>query len=588
MAQFVGTNINIEGRIINQFSSLTLSQAISEHHTFRLICPAETIDGTLGPILNTSKWLLGAVITIQIIAIKSLGSLCFKGVITEVEASRNSGHAGDIIISGYSPTIMMDGGPWCRTWENADIKNIASDVLLYYPQNLLQSKINPTHSEKLPYTVQYNESDWQFLNRLSATNGEWFFYDGEKLILDLPRGNKVNLVYGNNLSHFSMTLNAKPAKFWMKGHDYSKHDIYISKSSAENTATNARLNDLGKHTLQRSEQLFFREPRQWNNCFLNDQKQLDDFVNTRAATQSSTMVYFNGSSDHAGVQVGGTVNVQGKNVFDKSEECFGDYTVVSLHHYCDGQGNYTNNFIAIPSSIYVPPVTNFPEPKCETQSAVVTDNYDDKGLGRVRVQFFWMLGRAKSPWLRITTPHAGSSKGIFFMPEVGEEVIIGFEGDNPTQPYVIGTVYNGKAKCEFSNDTNDIKVLKTRSGNKIEMNDKNGSVHILDSKGNDIFLTGDGNIEIKSSKKIIIKSSGIDISAGSINLNASNININASEELKLEGKVEGIKLKGEKIEQKAETTMEISGLDTKVIGSTQLDLDGGMLAKLHAALVKIN
>jgi len=78
----------------------------------------------------------------------------------------------------------------------------------------------------------------------------------------------------------------------------------------------------------------------------------------------------------------------------------------------------------VPASVKAPPVQSFVEPCCETQSALVTDNYDSRGLGRIRVKFHWMNGNEKSPWLRVTTPHAGDGKGLFVMPEIGEEVIV--------------------------------------------------------------------------------------------------------------------------------------------------------------------
>ncbi len=121
----------------------------------------------------------------------------------------------------------------------------------------------------------------------------------------------------------------------------------------------------------------------------------------------------------------------------------------------------------IPMTLYP-----FPQPsKCplsihysaiEAQSAIVTDNHDPKGLGRIRVKFHWMTDGEKSPWLRVTSLYGGDGKGMFFIPEIGEEVMVGFEGNSPTKPYIIGTVYNGKAKTNFSNQDNDVKVLQTK------------------------------------------------------------------------------------------------------------------------------
>jgi type VI secretion system secreted protein VgrG len=542
MAQFVGIGINAEGKNIKNFSSLSISQGIFNHHTFRLVCPAEAIDGTSGAIFNASKDMIGGSFSVQIDSVGSKGSLQFAGVITQVEAARHSGHAGDIIISGFSPTILLDNGPHCKSWEKKAIKNIAQDALKHFPQNLLQPKISPSYGETLSYTVQYKETAWQFLNRLCATYGEWLYYDGQKLVLGPPQGSKSKLLYGSSLTHFNMAMQVRPAGFQMMAYDYMNAEVY--EGSPAGIASKAGLNDFGKHTLQKSEKFYATKPKQWHNNFLSNKKQLDDFINTRAAMQSSNMVRVNGNSGHPAVAVGAGISIEGKNVFSMADESFGDYTVISVNHHCDGQGNYSNDFVAIPASVKMPPVTGYQEPHSETQSAVVTDNHDPKGLGRIRVKFHWMNGTEKTPWIRVTTPHAGSGKGGFFIPEKGEEVIVGFEGDRAEKPYIIGTVYNGKAKTDFSNAENDIKRIQTRSGHIIEFNDKEGGESItvkdknnnfieIDTPGSKITLkdrngnsmvidSGDNSIEIKALSSITLAAMDINIVAGaSVNVQAT-------------------------------------------------------------------
>lgn len=522
MAQFVVTEIDIEGKAIKQFSSLTLTQGIAQHHAFRLVCPTEAIDGTSGTVFNTSKNLVGAAITIKVTAVSSPGALRFAGLVTQIEAARFSGHTGDIIISGFSPTILTDNAPHCQSWESKTITAIAQEVLKSFPQNLLQTKLNPVYGSSLAYTVQYKETAWQFLNRISSDFGEWFYYDGKKLVLGAPQGTKAELIFGSNLSQFNMAMQLQPAKFQMMAYDYLNHAVYGGTPAG--IATKAGLNDLGKHALQKSEKFYNNQPKQWNNHFLTNKKQLDDFINTRAAMQSSNMVRFKGSSGHPGVQIGGSVNVQGKNVFNQADEAFGDYTVISVNHQCDGLGNYTNDFEAIPASVKMPPLTIYTTPNCETQSALVTDNHDSNGLGRVRVKFHWMAGSEKTPWVRVTSPHAGNGKGGFFMPEKGEEVIVGFEGDRAEKPYIIGAVYNGKAKSDFANAENDLKVIQTRSGHIIKFDDKKGAESItIQDKDENIFKidTAGGNITIKDKLNNKIE---IDTTGGSISINDKNTN----------------------------------------------------------------
>ncbi len=519
MAQLTETYININGEPIAQFTSFTLQQNIFEHHNFTLVCPVESIDGKLGSIFNQSKEWIGAPINAQIKMVGGSGMLDFAGVVTQVETARFSGHAGDLIITGFSPTILLDSGPHCKSWEKKALKNIATDCLSHFPQNLLNPKISPTNGETLSYIVQYKETAWQFLNRMGATYGDWFYYNGKNVVLGTPTGSNVNLTFGSNLSRFNMSLQVRPSNFQMMAYDYLNNEVY--DTTPNGIEDKAGLDNFGKHTHKKSQTFFATQPKQWNNHYVTNKKQLDDFTNTRAAAQSSNMVRFNGASGHPGVQLGNTVEVKGNNVFNSTDEAYGQFTVIGVTHHTDGQGNYNNDFLAIPASIKTPPVTAFAEPHCETQSAIVTDNHDPKGLGRVRVRFHWMKPSEKTPWIRITSPHGGGEKGHFFIPEIDEEAIVCFEGDSAVKPFVNGTVYHGKAKTGFSNAGNDLKVIQTRSGTKVIMNDAEKSITVEDPSGNVWFMDGEGNISVTAPQNFTVNAgANIFLNAG---LNISEV-----------------------------------------------------------------
>jgi len=197
MAQLISSNITIAGSPIKQVTSFQLTQNIFDHHYFRLICPAESIDGMEGGIMNSSRNLIGEILQTSITATGTSGVLQFRGIVLQVEADRFSGHAGNIIISGASPTIVLDNGPHCKSWEKKAIKNIVQDVLKHFPQNLLQPQIAPLYPETLAYTVQYKQTAWQFLNYLCSAYGEWLYYDGNQLHIGSPKPtDATNLTYG--------------------------------------------------------------------------------------------------------------------------------------------------------------------------------------------------------------------------------------------------------------------------------------------------------------------------------------------------------------------------------------------------------
>lgn len=173
---------------------------------------------------------------------------------------------------------------------------------------------------------------------------------------------------------------------------------------------------------------------------------------------------------------------------------------------------------------------------------IVTNNKDDKGkLGRVKLKFPWLSDTNETDWVRMSTFMAGSGIGSFFLPEVGDEVLVAFEQGNINRPYVIGALWNGKAKPPETNSDgkNNIRKIKSRSGHelifndegnkeKIEINTKAGhkiilddasgkeKVEIKDKSGNNSILidSAQNSIAISSQMKLSIKAQSIEIEAG--------------------------------------------------------------------------
>jgi len=282
--------------------------------------------------------------------------------------------------------------------------------------------------------------------------------------------------------------------------------------------------------------LFNTQPKFWHNHFVKNKKQINDVMNARAATQHSDVIQLNGYSDLPGFQPGDTIAVKMMDGDEQSDEALGDFKILSIEHNWDGIGNYANEFVAIPASVKAPPVTQVPEPYCENQSAVVVKNHDVAGLGRVQVRFHWMNDKERSPWLRIVRPHAGKEAGLFMLPEIGAEVMVAFAGGSATGPYIIGEVYNGKAKTGFGNAENDIKAIQTRSGIKIIMNDKEGSISMEDKNGNGVQLDGDGTVRVKSKDKMELACGESKIvlnKDGTIQISGNKIAVDATEEVEI-------------------------------------------------------
>lgn len=143
-------------------------------------------------------------------------------------------------------------------------------------------------------------------------------------------------------------------------------------------------------------------------------------------------------------------------------------------------------------------------------TAVVVSIDDPEGLGRVKVSFPWLEDNQESHWARVSNVMAGNDRGTLFRPDVNDEVLVLFEHGDMRFPYVIGALWNGKDKppSEGGADAdNHVKVIKSRSGHTIVMDDTPGAenIKISDQSGNSVELSSEGivisgtNIKLGSS-----------------------------------------------------------------------------------------
>jgi len=168
---------------------------------------------------------------------------------------------------------------------------------------------------------------------------------------------------------------------------------------------------------------------------------------------------------------------------------------------------------------------------------VVTNNKDPDGLGRVKLKFPWLSDAEESNWARVASPMAGKGRGLWLLPEVDDQVLVAFEHGDPAYPYVIGSLWNGSQQPPATNadGKNNIRVLKSRSGHIVRLDDTDGQekIEILDksaknsivisTKDNSIAITVDGDVKITASKgKVVIDAKEIQLkSSASTKVEAS-------------------------------------------------------------------
>ncbi|MEV5409797.1 phage baseplate assembly protein V [Thermopolyspora sp. NPDC052614] len=179
--------------------------------------------------------------------------------------------------------------------------------------------------------------------------------------------------------------------------------------------------------------------------------------------------------------------------------------------------------------------------------ALVGDVRDPDGQGRVKVGLPWSPdagGSAYEAWARVATLMAGDGRGTWFVPEVGDEVLIAFEAGDPRRPYVVGALWNGADRPPERMDgagRNDVRVIRSRSGHQIRLDDTAGgetlvirtpggqvitmrdsppSVEVADAAGTSVKLEASG-VTVTTSAKVAVVASTAEISAGTLTVNAA-------------------------------------------------------------------
>jgi uncharacterized protein involved in type VI secretion and phage assembly len=143
-------------------------------------------------------------------------------------------------------------------------------------------------------------------------------------------------------------------------------------------------------------------------------------------------------------------------------------------------------------------------------TAVVTSNDDPDKLGRIKVRLPWAGDDDESPWARLAAPMGGKERGWYSLPEVEDEVLVAFEHGDPRFPYVLGALWSSESAPPLANEggTNDVRVLRSRSGHVIRLDDKDGEEKIEIADGSEknriVISTKDNSVTIESAGDVTV------------------------------------------------------------------------------------
>ena len=335
--------------------------------------------------------------------------------------------------------------------------------------------------------------------------------------------------------------------------------------------------------------MFSKPARQHALPRISNATELDNYMGRKQAAETAETHYITAESQVPTLRVGSVVSLYSsflERVGNLSEESLGNFIIIEITHEVSQGSYYKNRFKAIPATIKAMPSPKVRMPLAETQMATVLSNADPEGKGRVRVRMNWQTDGMQTGWVRVMTPDGGSSsdvksnRGFVFIPEVGDQVLLGFRHGDPARPYVMGSLFNGTTG-RGGLEGNHMKSLTTRSGHTIKLNDSLSSlgITIKDIKGNSIHIDSVGDDIIINAKR------NITINAGeTFTVNAREMEVNIDRDIiekigKNKISTIGNKISLEAMEKEEEitenTNINIGGHLTQEVGDIVLETFSG-------------
>lgn len=593
----VTTKVTVKGEE-QKFVSLHLRQGFNRHHTFTVVVNYLSPNNTFQQTPEKFIGYIGETASISFVHRQTGESYDFEGIITQVEMVGSMGETGGVAIHGTSPTILYENNRTLDSWMDQSLSTIIKEATQEYGKVNLVS--NPKYAAPIPYMAQYNESVFDFMNRLSALYGEWFYYDGTKVYFGKPdRDNTEKIVYDMDLEEVRLVANLVPGKS-------ARYDYVAQENKQHNADTPAKpdgMNDLQSIAHSCSEKAYTAKTTSAADPHVTDKAELDEQMRIVKNASGANLLNIKGIGKTCRIRIGEIIDVSFPDRMKLPP--LGKFRIVGIEHEVRRDGHYSNSFVGVPDSTVHIPVPDAKRPLALPELATVKENNDDKGQGRVKVAFDWQKNGKTTNWIRVQTPNAGVSgavpknRGWVFVPEVGDQVMVSYEHGNPDRPYVTGSVFHSGSGKGGDKD-NKVKSIITRSGNAIVFDDETGSIVITDQTGKQlIMLDGTDAITVMAKKSITLTNeaeSVIVMDDKSIGLQADTIALEGRKSVTLLSGNECMVLSSEKsiisssgtnIKQEAAKDYDVAAKNGTVNG-VNLMIEGKGNVTVSGGIVKFN
>jgi phage protein D len=451
------------------------------------------------------------------------------GEITSIEPSFPENGPPTLRIAGYDRSHRLRNSQADRQWQYVPDSVIAAQIAA---ESLLIPIVDPSpifHRKK----ITQSGADMAFLKDRAKANFFEVYVHWDKLYFQFPRPQTqaVVLEWGKNLSSYSPRLSTSglAGLQTIRGYNEELAQTIVAFAMAMDLDIDNLVEKLGSSAME----LLLSLGR---NVVRNEpiESPIDAAVLAKSILQDILEGLYEGSGTCVGIpqlRAGEMVEIRGVG-----KRFSGFYKLRKVTHTIDDNGyrvafevSQRGGTALLPllrKSLQERPSPNQRERFYGVAVAKVEANHVDPTEGppmaKVKVSFPWLSDKVESGFARCAAPSAGDGTGVYFLPDIGDEVLVAFEHGDLGKPVIIGSLWNGKHLPPQSNTDglNRIRTIKTKS-HTILLDDTKGmeKIQIKDSAGSEVTLGPNGKVSITAFSDLALKATG------NITLDASAVNV---------------------------------------------------------------
>jgi len=523
-----------------------------------------------------------------------------KGEITAIEPEFIAGGMTTFHVSGYDKLHRLYRKKQTKTYLQVTDSQLAQKIAQDCGLKCTADSTSPQYE----YIFQDNQTNMEFLQDRARRVGYYAYAkDGQLYFVKQPKnGSRVELEWGQNFNDFQarLTTAEQVSEVNVHGWDPSTKSAILGKKNVPVGVAmpdGKKGGDVAKTAFGKSEDYVTDQPV-WTVDEANNlaQSVLNKLAHTFFIAEGTC-------KGNPKIQAGTEITIKGvgkrfsgKYLISRAEHRYDD-SGYKTHFEISGNHANTIGYLLANKDGYRQHGNGY-----GVVVGVVTNLNDPDGLARIKVKYPSLPksdgAEIESTWARLVTPMAGAERGIEFLPEVNDEVLVAFENGDSNHPYILGSLWNktDKPPEPTANVVKDGKVqkriIKSTSGHIITIDDTEGAEQIsivdktgknsinIDSKNNAIGINSEADITIEGKANLTLKGKTILIEAtggGNMDLKANNVNLNAQAKASLKG-TGGVDVDGgPQVNVKSTGATKVEGMTTSINGTTMTEVKGAIV-----------